>query len=95
VKQKKVVRFEFVHKHHQQYSVQAVCRILNISRQGYYLWRNRRPSRTPTPSRFLKENIKRMSYEHNGRYGSPRIAYTLYDQCNLIQLKWKKTFKMS
>lgn len=57
-----------------------MCRILNVSGQGYYLWRNRRPSRTQLRHNFLKENIKRVFYEHKGRYGSPRIAQQLYDE---------------
>lgn len=77
---KMVVRFEFVHKHHQQYSIQTLCRILNVSRQGYYLWRNRRPSRTQLRHNFLKQNIKGVFYEHKGRYGYPRIAQQLYDE---------------
>lgn len=57
-----------------------MCKILNVSRQGYYLWRNRRPSRTQLRHNFLKETIKRVFHEHKGRYGSPRIAQQLYDE---------------
>ena len=57
-----------------------MCRHLNVSKQGYYEWRRRKPSRTKLRHEYLKEQIRRIYYEHKGRYGSPRIAQQLYDE---------------
>lgn len=53
---------------------------MGVSRQGYYDWRKRFPSRTTLRHEFLKSESKRVFYEHKGRYGSPRIAQQLYDE---------------
>lgn len=50
-----------------------------MTRQGYYCWRKRGKSRTTLRHEFLLAEIKRVFYEHKGRYGSPRIAQDLYD----------------
>ena len=57
-----------------------MCRQLNVSKQGYYEWRKRRPSRTKLRHEYLQEQIRRIYDEHKGRYGSPRIAQQLYDE---------------
>lgn len=57
-----------------------MCRKLNVSRQGYYLWLNRKPSKRSLIHEYLSDEIQRVFYEHKGRYGSPRIALQLYDE---------------
>lgn len=52
-----------------------MCRVLQVSRQGYYKWRNSRDIETPTEarSRELLENIVRVFEESGERYGAPRV----------------------
>lgn len=74
------MRFHFIHKHRTDYQVKIMCRILSVSRQGYYEWRKRKPSQLRLRHRFLEKEIRRVYDQHKGRYGSPRIALQLYDE---------------
>ena len=55
-----------------------LCDVLGVTRQGYYDWIKRSPSKLSLRHQYLKQEIERVYYEHGGRYGSPRIALQLY-----------------
>lgn len=57
-----------------------MCRLLSVTRQGYYDWIQRKPSQRSLRHQFLEKEIKRVYDEHKGRYGSPRIALQLYEE---------------
>lgn len=57
-----------------------MARLLKVTRQGYYNWTHRKPSKTELRHAFLKAEITRVYKEHKGRYGSPRIALQLYHE---------------
>jgi transposase InsO family protein len=50
-----------------------MCRVLGVSRSGYYAWRNRPPSAAAVRREELTEEIAAIHAEVKGRYGSPRI----------------------
>jgi len=50
-----------------------MCRVLKVSRSGYYAWRTRAESRRSLENRRLTERIRAIHAESRGRYGSPRI----------------------
>ena len=50
------------------------CRILNVSRSGYYDWRNRGMSQQQMANAVLDVHIQRIYKEHAGRYGYRRIC---------------------
>jgi len=56
-----------------------MCRVLSVSRSGYYRWRNRPESRRAIENRRLDANIKVIYKKHKGRYGSPKITDELND----------------
>ena len=59
------------------------CRVLGVSRSGYYAWRRRRngpPSARAQGDQRLMRQIKTIFYEHRGRYGAPRIHVELHDR---------------
>ena len=55
------------------------CRILNVSRSGYYDWRNRGMSQQQMANPVLDVHIQRIYKEHAGRYGYRRICVVLCD----------------
>ncbi len=57
-----------------------MAEILGISRQGYYHYINKTKSKTELYHEYLTKEIKRVFSQHEGRYGSPRIAIQLYDE---------------
>jgi transposase InsO family protein len=50
-----------------------MCRVLKVSRSGYYAWRRRQPSRREREDRELVERIQTIHQESRETYGSPRI----------------------
>lgn len=50
-----------------------MCELLNISRSGYYAWRQRGVSQREMANVKLLEKIKAAHTRSSGRYGSPRI----------------------
>jgi putative transposase len=54
-----------------------MCRVLGVSRSGYYAWRSRKPSAAEVRREALTEQAKQIHAEVKGRYGSPRIRAEL------------------
>lgn len=57
-----------------------MCRVINVSRSGYYEWLNRGKSRRQKEDCALAATIQAIFTEHKGRYGSPRIHDELRDR---------------
>lgn len=74
------MRFRFVEDHRTVYPVKVMCRVLEISRAGYYAWRGRPESRRAAANRELVADIRRVDRDVRGRYGSPRIHAELKAQ---------------
>jgi putative transposase len=57
-----------------------MCRVLGVSRSGYYLWLKRKPSRRELDNRQLDAQIREIYANSKGRYGSPKITKDLNDR---------------
>jgi putative transposase len=53
--------------------VSLACRLLGVSRSGYYEWATRAPSDRELTDAWLTEKIKQIHAENREVYGSPRI----------------------
>lgn len=62
--------------------VGMMCRLLSVSRSGYYAWKRRPPSAREQSDRLLAVEIKRVFDDEKGRAGAPRIARRLQDEGN-------------
>jgi putative transposase len=60
--------------------VAYLCDWLNVSRGGYYAWRNRPESHRAKADRQLLQEITQIHRESRGTYGSPRVHETLKRQ---------------
>jgi transposase InsO family protein len=59
------------------YPVRELCRVLGVTRSGYYRWRRAQESAGQLANRLLKVDIERIYQQQKGRYGSPRITHQL------------------
>lgn len=66
-----------IRRHQQDHAVLLMCRVLKVSRSGYYDWRSRVPSTRVEANRHLSDDIRRIYTEHKGRFGAPRITEQL------------------
>lgn len=55
------------------YPVAVTCRVLNVSRAGFYEWRRRGPSKRDVEDAYLVETIRQVHVESRCSYGSPRV----------------------
>lgn len=55
------------------YSVSMLCKVLKVSRSGYYAWRDRPPSRRDRENAALIEQIRQIHHRSRGTYGYPRV----------------------
>lgn len=52
------------------HTVTMMCEVLELSRSGYYAWREREPSNRAIQDRQLRRKIRRLHKESHGTYGS-------------------------
>jgi transposase InsO family protein len=57
-----------------------MCRVLKVSRSGYYRWLKRKPSKRELENQRLDAQIHEIYDQSKGRYGSPKITQELRDQ---------------
>lgn len=57
----------------ERYPVDLMCRILAVSRSGYYAWSNRQDSAHAQRDAELTAEILKIDQDHEGRYGIDRI----------------------
>ncbi|MCC5578216.1 IS3 family transposase [Microtetraspora sp. AC03309] len=74
-----VSRFQFVADHASAFGVKRLCRILSVSRSGFYRWRATAPARAARAQADaeLAARIKKIHAEFDGTYGSPRVTAEL------------------
>jgi putative transposase len=74
------MRFQFIDNHRDEFPVTRMCKVLKVSRSGYYAWRTRPVSAREMANRKLADQIEAVYNESDGTYGSPRIHSELQDQ---------------
>ena len=60
-----------------QYTVPFMCRMLNVSTNGYYVWLNRKPSKHAQEEARLEIEIKAAHERNRGTYGPERLQKDL------------------
>lgn len=81
------MRHACIRRHEGAYTVALMCRVLRVSRAGYYAWRGR-----PTPPRVVADAVLTMEIESvhkksHRTYGSPRVHVELRTQGTRVARK--------
>tara|TARA_R110000751_G_C13720837_1_gene475440 strand:+ start:370 stop:1233 length:864 start_codon:yes stop_codon:yes gene_type:complete len=63
--------------HQREFPVGKMCKVLKVSRSGFYDWRNNKPSNRDSENRMLLSEIMRIHGRSKASYGSPRITEEL------------------
>lgn len=77
------MRFLFVAREKAHHPVTRLCRVLEISRGGYYAWARRGPSLRARQDAALIARLRHLHQESRGTYGAPRMhaELTLGEGC--------------
>ena len=65
--------FRFIDAEKANYPVSLLCRVLKVSRSGYYAWLYRSPARRSVEDRSLTERIREVHESSRRTYGYPRV----------------------
>lgn len=71
------MRFAFVQSHARIFHIATMCRVLEVSRAGYYAWRARPLCDRVKDDRVLAAKIREIQKQVKERYGSPRTYQEL------------------
>ena len=75
------------------YSIESLCKLANVSRSGYYKWKNREKSETELRTEELALQIQRIFEESDRTFGVIRIQCALKRELN-IQVNIKKICRL-
>jgi transposase InsO family protein len=71
------MKFAFIHAEKANFPVSVLCRILQVTRQGYYAFERRPTSARAVSEARLRERVREVHECSKGRYGSPRVHQAL------------------
>lgn len=74
------MKFSWIDKCRQEFDVAVMCDIFQVSRQGYYAWKDRAPATATVRRERLIAQIRQAHEDSGGTYGSPRIHAELAEQ---------------
>ena len=81
------MKFHFIREHRQEFSLSGMCRVLGVSRSGFFGWLKRVESRRKREDAALLQRIREIFLGSKGTYGSPRIW------AELIAMGWRVSRK--
>ena len=71
------MRFAFIETEKACFPVTLMCRMLAVSRAGFYAWRRRPAAAQTREDQVLAVAVAAIYAENHGRYGSPRVQMEL------------------
>ncbi len=74
------MRYICIDRRRKQYPVRMMCRVLRVSRSGYYAWRVRPESQRAKSDRALTVLIRRIHIDSDGVYGAAKITAELKEE---------------
>lgn len=74
------MKYACIQRHEGTFALTLMCRVLTVSRAGYYAWRQRPPSARARQDTQLRVAIRAIHGASQQRYGSPRIHRELMAQ---------------
>lgn len=74
------MKYAFLAAHQHEYRLGRMCRVLGVSRSGYYAWQGRGKSARAQANQTLLEHIRKVHAASRQTYGAPRIQAALHQQ---------------
>lgn len=74
------MRYQFIQTHRDRFRVRSMCRVLGVSRSGYYNWCGRPPSRRQRANEHLLQRIRVVHDQSRGNAGAVKTWRALVTQ---------------
>ena len=74
-----MTRFAFIDREKAHHDVRTLCRLLGVSRSGYYAWLTRPASARSVADAVLTEQVREVHTANREVYGAPRVHAELAD----------------
>lgn len=71
------MKFRFVKDHRRRWPAAVICRVLRVTRSGFYAWLKRKPSARQVRQQQLLAKIRAAHAQNRELYGSPRVHRAL------------------
>jgi putative transposase len=71
------VRFGFIQEKAQRYPITILCKVMNVSKSGFFAWRGRPPSKKSNEDKVLEKLVEDAHRDSRGTYGRRRIKAAL------------------
>lgn len=71
------MKYAFIQTQAQYHATATLCRVLGVSRSGFYTWQRRQPSLRAQYNQQLLTDIRKIHVESLESYGSPRVHVEL------------------
>lgn len=74
--------YGFIQAHSEEYTIVKMCKLLAVSKSGYYKWihnHKQSPSEKELYRNEVQRKIKKSFHESQGTYGSPRVHHDLVE----------------
>lgn len=83
--------FKFIDDHRREFPIDLMCRVLGVSRSGYYAHRRRPTGERKMANRVLLGHVRTVFEESGCTYGSPRVYHELRKRalvCSEKRVAW-------
>jgi transposase InsO family protein len=71
------MKYAFIEEYRYEHRIDRMCRVLDVSRSGYYRWWRQAETKRESEEKALLDRIKEIYKRSRGTYGSPRITAEL------------------
>jgi putative transposase len=71
------VKYAYIASCSDKHAVNRLCRLLHVSRSGYYRWLSAAPNQYREANQTLREQVEEIHYAHQQAYGTRRIKVVL------------------
>lgn len=76
--------FRLIETKKSQHTISLLCKVLDVSRSGYYAWSGRPASQRAVADADLTETIRQIHVDSRSTYGAPRIQTELADDHDIF-----------
>lgn len=74
------MKYAFIEAHRDEFPLSMMCRVLKVSKSGFFDWKNRVPSKAERHKDVLVRKIEQIHMGSRRTYGSPRVHQVLKGQ---------------